>query len=46
MVFESLRFRPFRFVRKRRLQEEMAEAIKSWLQQNGGKECLQFTIRL
>lgn len=44
MVFESLRFRPFRFVRKRRLQEEMAEAIKSWLQQNGGKECLQFKV--
>lgn len=34
LVFESIHFRPFRFVRKSHLEEELTEAVESWIQQN------------
>ena len=42
LVFESIHFRPFRFVRKSHLEEELTEAVESWIQQNTKTECLEF----
>ena len=45
LVFESIHFRPFRFVRKSHLEEELTEAVESWIQQNTKTECLEFDER-
>ncbi len=35
LVYESLEFRPFRFVRKKFLEEELPKAIRAWLDMYG-----------
>lgn len=34
MVFQSLQFRPFRFVRKSQLKQDLTIAINSWIEKN------------
>ena len=44
MVFQSLQFRPFRFVRKSQLKQDLTMAINSWIEKNSDDEYIEIKL--